>query len=131
MYKIYKLITYLYKMTPENFTYWLQGYFEISESKMLSSKQTQVIKDHLALVFTKVTPDRKENNSFEIDAVEELKKSLLLDGGPRDSKAWDLGESPRLCSSVPMDLDLNNKPVCDTAQRFGLGKCNIKSTLYC
>jgi len=116
-------------MTPENFTYWLQGFFEISESKMLSSKQTQIIKDHLALVFNKVTPDRKENNSLGVDAVEELEKSLLLDGGPRGSKAWNLGDvevDRPLCSSVPMDSDLNNKPFCETAQRFGLGKCNIK-----
>lgn len=45
-------------MTPENFTYWLQGFFEISDSKKLDEKQVQIIKDHLALVFNKVTPDR-------------------------------------------------------------------------
>ena len=122
-------------MTTENFTYWLQGYFEISESKILSSKQTQIIKDHLALVFDKVTPDRKEKNSIEVDAVEELKKSLLLDGGPRGSKSLNLDDvevNTRLCSSVPMDSDLNNKPICETAQKYGLGKFNIKKTLvYC
>lgn len=47
-------------MTPENFTYWLQGFFEISDSNNLSETQVQIIKDHLDLVFDKKTPNRKE-----------------------------------------------------------------------
>ena len=56
-------------MTPENFVYWLQGYFEINDAagtsttsvtpgtlKFLSEKQLQVIKDHLKLVLEKKTP---------------------------------------------------------------------------
>lgn len=46
-------------MSPESFTYWLQGYFEISDSNTLSPQQVQIIRDHLDLVFEKVTPDRK------------------------------------------------------------------------
>lgn len=47
-------------MTPENFTYWLQGFFEISSHTHggLTHEQVQVIKDHLGLVFNKVTPNR-------------------------------------------------------------------------
>jgi hypothetical protein len=45
-------------MTPEQFTYWLQGFMEISNPTTLDEKQTQIIKDHLALVFDKQTPDR-------------------------------------------------------------------------
>lgn len=45
-------------MSPESFTYWLQGYFEISDSNNLSPQQVQIIRDHLALVFEKVTPDK-------------------------------------------------------------------------
>lgn len=44
-------------MTPEQFTYWLQGFFEISETPTLSAKQVEIIKAHLQTVFTKVTPD--------------------------------------------------------------------------
>ncbi len=40
-------------MTPENFCYWLQGYFEISESKELTEEQINIIKSHLELVFNK------------------------------------------------------------------------------
>lgn len=38
-------------MTSRDFAYWLQGYFEISDSNQLSEKQVEMIKRHLALVF--------------------------------------------------------------------------------
>lgn len=44
-------------MTPENFCYWLQGYFEIADTADLSKKQTRMIREHLGLIFTKVTED--------------------------------------------------------------------------
>ena len=43
-------------MTPENYCYWLQGLFELTNSEELSKEQVVVIKEHLQLVFTKVTP---------------------------------------------------------------------------
>jgi hypothetical protein len=43
-------------MTPEQFTYWLQGFTEIC-GDCPTDQQWQVIKDHLAAVFHKVTPD--------------------------------------------------------------------------
>ena len=54
-------------MTPENFVYWLQGYFEICEvgkngeiwDLEINRKQVKVIRDHLALVLEKKTPDIK------------------------------------------------------------------------
>lgn len=46
-------------MTPENFVYWLQGMLEISDAKKLNKEQVSIIKDHIALVLNKVTPDRK------------------------------------------------------------------------
>ena len=44
-------------MTSEQFVFWLQGFFEISEAKSeakkikLDEKQTEMIKRHLSLVF--------------------------------------------------------------------------------
>jgi len=49
-------------MSPEQFTYWLKGFFEISDTNNLSEKQVQIIRDHLNLVFNKVTPERKDEN---------------------------------------------------------------------
>ena len=56
-------------MTTENFAYWLQGFMEISNTKELDERKTQIIKDHLALVFKKVTPDRdiKEINLDDVE----------------------------------------------------------------
>ena len=47
-------------MTAEQFTYWLQGFMEMANPIKLGEKETQMIKDHLALVFDKQTPDRKD-----------------------------------------------------------------------
>lgn len=38
-------------MKPEEFCYWLQGFFELSEATTLSGKQIEMIKNHLNLVF--------------------------------------------------------------------------------
>lgn len=64
-------------MTPENFTYWLQGFFEISDSNNLSETQVQIIKDHLDLVFDKKTPNRKEKKPV----LQGLNPDLLKPGG--------------------------------------------------
>jgi len=52
-------------MTPEQFCYWLQGHLEISKTKTLTGKQVEEIKNHLALVFKKVTPGGKEGRQLE------------------------------------------------------------------
>lgn len=38
-------------MTPQDFCYWLQGYFEISNNVTLTQGQVKQIKKHLKLVF--------------------------------------------------------------------------------
>jgi hypothetical protein len=45
-------------MTAEQFVYWLQGFIEINDPTNITSRETQIIKDHLALVFKKETPTR-------------------------------------------------------------------------
>ena len=55
-------------MTPENFCYWLQGYIELSNCKSLSPEQTQMISNHLQLVFKRETPickTKDETYKFE------------------------------------------------------------------
>ena len=44
-------------MNSEQFSYWLQGYAEICGTEP-TAEQWQIIKDHLQLVFQKVTPVR-------------------------------------------------------------------------
>lgn len=40
-------------MTPENFCYWLRGFFELTNTRVLSEYQIEEIKNHLNLVFKK------------------------------------------------------------------------------
>lgn len=44
-------------MTPENFVYWLQGFLEIQGPDSISKQQVEIIKDHVALVLKKETPE--------------------------------------------------------------------------
>jgi len=57
-------------MTPENFTYWLQGLFELTDCDELSKEQVAMIKEHLELTLTKVTPPLLEETeiSKKLDA---------------------------------------------------------------
>lgn len=45
-------------MTPEQFCYWLNGALEIMNPAALDAHELEVIKEHLALVITKVTESR-------------------------------------------------------------------------
>lgn len=45
-------------MNSTDFTYWLQGFVELQDSDSISDKQWAMIKDHLKLVFDKITPVR-------------------------------------------------------------------------
>lgn len=45
-------------MTPNEFCYWLQGHFELSEAgDRPTERQWEVIRQHLQLVFKKETPE--------------------------------------------------------------------------
>lgn len=43
-------------MTAEQFAYWLQGYAELTGDQPPSAEQWASIREHLQLVFKKVTP---------------------------------------------------------------------------
>lgn len=47
-------------MSPEQFAYWLNGFAEFS-TEPPTAEQWQSIKEHLALVFNKVTPPAPGN----------------------------------------------------------------------
>jgi hypothetical protein len=38
-------------MKPEEFCYWLQGVFEMTDTEELNKKQTEILKRHLNMVF--------------------------------------------------------------------------------
>lgn len=43
-------------MTSLDFVYWLNGALELMDPKQLNETQIKIIKDHISLVLTKVTP---------------------------------------------------------------------------
>lgn len=82
-------------MNSESFTYWLQGFVELTESDggspHISEKQWLVIKDHLKLVFDKKTPDRSQRaldwNTIGIKPVDLIGKQV-------DPSYWQYPYSP-------------------------------------
>jgi len=44
-------------MPDRDFCLWLQGFFELTGATEITPAQTKMIKEHLALVFNKVTPE--------------------------------------------------------------------------
>jgi len=69
-------------MTSQEFCYWLQGYFEVSGNETLTPEQVKIVKDHLKLVFTKVTPSYEypPNHPFKdawIKTVGDQSKSIM------------------------------------------------------
>jgi hypothetical protein len=59
-------------MNYEQFAIWLHGFLEISNVESIDKNQTQIIKDHLALLFEKKTPIRREKK--DINHLEILQK---------------------------------------------------------
>lgn len=52
-------------MTATEFVYWLQGFFEISNAEGMTKEQVQIVKDHISLVLTKVTPAAPVKSELE------------------------------------------------------------------
>jgi hypothetical protein len=52
-------------MTPENFAFWLQGYFELlPNAAVLNADQVKTIREHLELVFEHVTSYGNEPKKY-------------------------------------------------------------------
>lgn len=64
-------------MSPESFTYWLQGFFELSrvQGVKIDDPLLLAIEDHLKLVFKKETPDRTALSEEDIKNIRERFKT--------------------------------------------------------
>lgn len=50
-------------MNADNFCFWLQGFFEMNpEVQELNKDQTKMLREHLQLVFNKVTSEYGQNS---------------------------------------------------------------------
>lgn len=85
-------------MNSESFTYWLQGFVELSDTDTISEKQWLMIKDHLKLVFDKKTPDRSEKELIDF-LKKDLDKPTPLDliGKKADPSYWQLNPLQITC----------------------------------
>jgi len=75
-------------MNSTEFTYWLQGFFEMTNAETLTEIQVAMIKDHLGLVFDKVTTTKLSDNFTLKKACENTNKHCG-------------SESPSLCGIQP------------------------------
>lgn len=58
------------KMDAQQFCYWLQGFAELNNGTPPSDMQWKAIRDHLSLVFNKVTPSYPGlNPNWQIDVI--------------------------------------------------------------
>jgi hypothetical protein len=86
-------------MNAEEFAYWLQRAIEMSPEMLdngMTPQQAKTIKDHLDLVFNKVTPDRfdKEDSNKPMT----LRELRIASSGP------STGGSPLFCSDYQLEV---------------------------
>ncbi len=84
-------------MTPENFVYWLQGYFELKRAngEDISDPFFRTIEDHLRLVFENETPDRTKSNEDLIKEFQEkIREKFPIDSPYRPSVVWPYPNYP-------------------------------------
>jgi hypothetical protein len=81
-------------MTQEQFVYWLQGYMEIANPLMLNMRETRIIKDHLALVFDKETPEREEEKESGINLVYDFTSQIFPGNSNEDIHTKKMGSTP-------------------------------------
>ena len=102
-----------YIITPENFVYWLQGWFELNDTvdhrEGATPETLQVIRDHLDLVFDKKTPDR----SIEEEINKRVFQPITM---PYKWEGYSRTPTPICehmdCSSVWTDTDPMVQPSC-------------------
>ncbi len=89
-------------MNPEQFAYWVQGMLEYTDVGTLSDaevrKKLNGIKDHVALVFNKVTPSPKiepKKHTFDMDKIaKDITERQRKEAEGDRSKLWPVYGSP-------------------------------------
>jgi hypothetical protein len=100
-------------MTAEQFVYWLQGFMEVANPDAINKSETQVIKDHLKLVFDKQTPDRLTNSPVSIPFVQPT-GPMYEPGKPY----WEIDPNRVYCSPTELTTTelttiTTNTPICE------------------
>jgi hypothetical protein len=83
-----------YLMTPEQFCYWLQGFAELSPESP-TPEQWKAIREHIATVFTKVTPPvAQQQTRSKKDIEDSIRRIVDRDSKPADAWPPRTYESP-------------------------------------
>lgn len=75
-------------MDPLHFAYWLQGRAELKPNEPLTPEEWEMVKQHLALVFAKVTPKLGELTFPQIPGTS-------IPGFPGTHWSCSIGEEPK------------------------------------
>ena len=96
-------------MTTEQFAYWLKGFMEINRPTSIDAMQTQIIKDHLDLVFDKVTPDRSnEINKIDLSDVKKPRQKQSDNTNQNKSPDNTVIQDKKPCQNIPSEGDPEN-----------------------
>ena len=97
-------------MAAEMFVVWLKGFVEVAEPTNITTQQWQIIKDHLQLVFTKVTPSYED----EDDETETAKRvHELFEGMKNNPRPFEtLDKLDLICACE----NTNDRAYCGTNQ---------------
>lgn len=72
-------------MTPEQFVFWLRGFFELSEAEELTKEQVEMISKHLSLVFEHRAKDMTKisyNGGKSWDSIPSLDTTVYCSSNP-------------------------------------------------
>lgn len=115
-------------MKSTEFVFWLQGFFELSESNTLSEKQVEIIKNHLKLVFyheidPSYSSDSKVQEEMQMihDGRTNIKGELLTDKSSRPI-SWPEPPTPPE-DRVRIDGIKPRPPVVNIYNNKGKVKC--------
>lgn len=116
-------------MSAETFMTWISGFILLANPKSVTDAQWDVIKEHLQLVFTKVTVKSVNDDGDEIDVDDILKQLQEKKDEIKHTPPYTLppGSNPLevICGpgqSLPNNLDtycVNSDVACSTANPIG------------
>jgi len=78
-------------MAQETFIVWLKGYVDLAAPTEVNEREWQIIKDHLQLVFTKVTPNYEDEDDEHFPEVSKNIKDAL--------EQWQ--STDMICDNIP------------------------------
>lgn len=84
-------------MTPEQFTYWLQGFVELNRGRMPTKAQWKSVREHLSTVLVKVTPEVEDERP---DRVADILERVREEETPADRRARERENRRRLSELV-------------------------------